>query len=166
MKFSIESTNLPPIHLLRYLMFVKWTGFLKGVGVLEADWEVRCIFTEIDVLNANGGREQIEVFPEFGGKPPFRVSGLRLVERLALVIDVEETEFVRLTEGGFDLLIFADTSLLVVETDDEELFRTVKLYFDRTSGPEFFPDGWNSTGVVKASQQPEERAQTRGKVFF
>lgn len=130
MKLRLESHTLHPIHLLRYLMRLI-------ASVLDRTWEFRYLFSDVTINpNKEGSPVWVDVFPEFKDKTPFQVDGVRLVERLGLVAEFEETEFVCLAAeaaDGFDLCVWADTGLICVETDDEEMYRMLKEYFDRTA---------------------------------
>src|SRR4051812_16349137 len=97
MKYTLESKALHLIHVLRYL--IRMGGSHIQRGVLECTWEFRWIFSNVQVrrLGPNGW-ETSEVFPETKDSVPFRVSGIRLVERVALVEEFEETELVRLSD--------------------------------------------------------------------
>jgi hypothetical protein len=92
----------------------------------------------VEIYGPNQDRAQVSaVFPEFHDQAPFQLSGVRLLERVALVTEFEESEFVRLgsatSPDAHDLLIYADTGLLRVETDDQRLYQTIQSYFHRTS---------------------------------
>lgn len=131
MQYKLVSHVLEPIHLLRYLMR------FNPQSVLKREWDVISIYTDIDLgpLKEGYGYEAQEVFPEHGTECPFRISGIRLVERVALVTQFEESEFNRVAIDGsdkHDLVIYADTAHLQVETDEENIYSLIKEYFDRT----------------------------------
>jgi hypothetical protein len=141
MKYKLRGGNHDLIHVLRFLMAP------EGVGVLDRTWEVQCIYSTIAYKFADDmplGAEN--VFPEFGDKAPFKVSGTRLVERAALVPQFDETVVVRLCEGspdGYDLLFYADLGHpLAVETSDDGLYLKLKEYFESTCGDEHYKCFW------------------------
>lgn len=133
MKHRLDAHHLHLINVLRYLM----TPY--GDGVTDREWEVRAIFSGIAVP-VGGGEPWLPVFPEFDDAGPFRVSGIRLVERVALVLDFEEAEFARFRNDGsddVDLVLAFDGSAMVAEIADDATYERLKRYLDLTSAPEF-----------------------------
>ena len=106
-------------------------------GVLDCRWEFRSLFAQIDYLGkCSANLTDSQVFPEFKesleSNWPFQLSGIRLVERTALVFRFEETELVRLSkesDDGIDIRIIIDSGIFTFECNDFELYDVVAEHY-------------------------------------
>lgn len=133
-EYQLEGRYQGPIHILRALMFP------TGRGVLDREWLVPFMYSGMYSHDEESGSLwNREPFPEFHGKPfPWKLTGERLVERVALLWDYEESSFQRLMPGSdsrVDLEIFVldGSPRSYVYTSDKTAYETLALWFSRTS---------------------------------
>ncbi|HLO97273.1 MAG TPA: hypothetical protein VK171_01650, partial [Fimbriimonas sp.] len=136
LEYTLKGLHQKPIHILRALMFP------SGIGVLDRQWLVTAIFSGVyDHCGATESPWQVEPFPEYSAELlPWRLSGERLVERSALLWDLEETIFQRLvagsdTEVDFEIHIL-DSYEPMVYTSDKVAYEVLSDWFLRTSLPD------------------------------
>ena len=141
MIYELESQNHDLIHILRFIMYP------EGVGVLDREWEFRYLFGAIAYPWGHASEKDRAVFPEYMDKTPFKVDGVRLIQRAALVFHFEDTELVRLCESSnerdWDLRILADIALpLEIQTSDSELYTRLGHYLEMTRSDSYKDFFW------------------------
>ena len=130
MKHTLYGAHHKLVHVLRHLQSA------NAKGVLDRKWTV---LGDKAVFRFSSGSHSISMlmFPELEGANSTVVSGVRLLERSALMREYEGNEICRLCDDGsgrFDLVITAQCAEpLVVSTDDEEVFDALYDYFELTS---------------------------------
>lgn len=128
MKYQLRIRSTHFIELLRPLIT---TG-----GVLLHTWEFRSLFSSVDYFGSNKSRDlDVRLFPEIpegtDENNPFKLTGVRLVERCALAWDFQETELVRYASGSsgpIDIRVLIDGGITIIETDDDRVYLALQSF--------------------------------------